>query len=155
MLTFYRGTIDRATITFTLRCRKGLIMKDDFIFRMLERLEIKLDDLTQNYTKLDVNLDIHFKEGQKISEDIKELKDGFKAQAVNLSEYNKQLREHIRRTELLEKKIEPIEKAYFTEKTKANFIAAHWKKIAIVTTVAGTITGIVIGILQIISWFGK
>ena len=97
----------------------------DFIQRRLEKLEDKIDSGNE---KISDQLDL---------------------QSKLLSDYNTSLREHMRITELLENKVEPMH-AKFTEDSIADKIKTRdWKKIGWILGIIATIVGIVTGIASL------
>jgi hypothetical protein len=97
----------------------------DFIQRRLEKLEDKID---AGNDKISDQLDI---------------------QSKLLSDYNTSLREHMRRTELLEGKVEPMH-VKFTEDSIADKIKSRdWKKILMILGAIATVVGIITGIASL------
>lgn len=100
----------------------------DFILRMLERLDEKMDNVIQSQA---------------------DHKSILAAHADHLTEYNQQLKEHIRRTDLLEQRLDPVEKDLEARTLKQSFIAAHWKKISVVAGIIAALAGAIWSGVQI------
>lgn len=69
-----------------------------------------------------------------------------------LSDYNESLREHMRRTELLETRVDSLEDITKAEKVKRNFIRSHWKRIALI---AGVISALASAMWSLVQIFGN
>ena len=101
---------------------------NDFVLRMLERLDSKLDDVRKSQA-----------EGQKTAE----------IQALRLEEYNESLREHIRRTELLESRVEELEDIKKLQHAKSSIIARHWKMLSIIAATISAIAAAAVSTWQL------
>lgn len=100
----------------------------DFMLRMLERLDEKMDNVIQSQADHKSILATH---------------------AEHLTEYNQQLKEHIRRTDLLERRVYPLEKDMEARKLKQGFIAAHWKKVSFMAGILAALAGAIWSGVQI------
>jgi len=119
---------------------------NDFILRMLERLDEKMDDLIQRQAEHKTTLDVHV----KTEEDLQARNQTILSKhSDHIAEYNEQLKEHMRRTDLLEKRVEPLEHDLELRNLKQSFIAAHWKKISLVFGIIGAAAGAIWSGVQI------
>lgn len=91
---------------------------NDMVIRALERLEDKMDSL-QEETR-----------GMKTEQSI---------QNHHLADYNESLKEHMRRTSLLEGRVDSLEVQATAIADKESFIQKHWKRLA---TIAGIISAL-------------
>jgi len=101
----------------------------DLLIRILERTDKKLDDLINTVATQSTSIAV---------------------QSEHISEYNNQLKEHMRRTELLEHRVEPLEDDLKLRETKKNFVIAHWKKLAVVAAGLSGLAGMIWSIMQIL-----
>jgi hypothetical protein len=94
----------------------------ELLLKILERTENKLDSLLEKTADHNASLQI---QGQR------------------LGEYNDHLKEHMRRTDLLEQRIVPLENDLTVRETKKSYVAQHWKTIVVIfTAIAGTLGAI-------------
>lgn len=98
----------------------------DFIQRRLEKLEDKIDI---GHDKILSQLD---------------------QQSKLLNDYNISLREHMRRTELLEGKVEPMHVKFQEDSIAALIKSRDWKKIVIILSTIATVIAICTGIASLI-----
>ena len=129
---------------------------NDFILRILERLDTKIDDLVKGTAEQKFSLEAHTKTEEAIREGIHDeiicIKEVLLKQTENLIEYNQQLKEHMRRTELLEDRVQPLEKDLIMRQNKTSFITQHWKKVALGVSILGGLGGAIWSIIQIFGY---
>lgn len=129
---------------------------NDFILHMLERLNEKMDDLSKQQSATKIELEVHVKTSKITEENIKadtaEIKQALAKQSEHLRVYNQQLKEHMRRTELLESRLNPIEKDFIARTTKKGFVAAHWKKASVMAAVVSSLAAAGWAIVQIVGY---
>ena len=106
-----------------------MIVNNDLLVGILERTDKKLDSLIEKSADQNSTLIL---------------------QSERLAEYNEHLKEHMRRTQLLEARIEPLEDDLKSRVIKKGFLADHWKKIALVFSILGGLAGTIWSVMQII-----
>lgn len=111
--------------------------KDDFIIRMLERLDEKTDDLLQKHT--DAVMKAH---------------DTATLQNSLLAEYNQSLNEHMRRTDLLESRVKPLEDDLELREISKEIRMARLKRTAVVVGILSAAAGAIWSVIQISLQFG-
>jgi UDP-N-acetylglucosamine pyrophosphorylase len=104
-------------------------------------------------------LEVHVKTSEITEEHAKtrhdDIKQNITKQAKQLELYNQYLKEHMRRTELLENRIKPIEDDYVLRKTKKNLISANWKKISMFAAILSSFGAAVWAVVQIIGYISQ
>jgi archaellum component FlaC len=86
----------------------------------------------------------------KIENKIDSVKDEQLTQAKLLGDYNESLREHMRRTEILEKKVKPLHTQYEEELLAEKLKMKTWKKLVAAVGIIGTLVGLGVGIAQLL-----
>lgn len=128
---------------------------NDFILRMLERLDEKLDDLMKRSADQGAALAGHISAEDSVMdsvrEDIQSINDALHIQSTHLAQYNDHLKEHMRRTELLEKRVEPLERDFLEREVKVQWTTKHWKKLGLVAAALSGIAGAIWSAVQIFS----
>ena len=124
---------------------------NEFLLSKLDKLDEKLDDIKTQQVESKIALQSHEERDKLIHEDVKEATVQLGEQTKLLGEYNKSLQEHMRRTELLEKKVEPLHVEYVDKEVSKKIKAEKRKKLIKQLTVAGIVIGIIAGIVQIIT----
>ncbi len=111
----------------------------EFIIRMLERLDEKTDSLLEKH-----------------HEGIAELTNITSRQNSLLAEYNQSLQEHMRRTDLLEQRVQPLETDLETREIAKDLRSARLKKwgatVAIISAAAAA-TWSIVQIGLVFKWF--
>ena len=115
----------------------------DFLLNKLDKLDDKLEEIKDQNIRTSVLLETHEKKDQELREDVRALNAHFTVQARQLSEYNESLREHIRRTELLEGKILPIEKAFNSEQAVEEYQEGKTKRIVMILSGLAALVAII------------
>ena len=95
---------------------------DNIIIRSLERIEAKTDKLHDEVTAITVKQEIH---------------------THHLADYNESLREHMRRTQLLENRVDTLEKHTAQERLRESFIRRNWKMLATIAGIGSAIAGMI------------
>lgn len=131
---------------------------NDFILSKLERLDEKLDDIKLQNISIDTASKNHEAKDALRHEEVMKLSGQLDGQSKLLGDYNDSLKEHIRRTELLEKKVDanevrfsPIEKEYKDKQVEAEVRHKWGKKWVAIAGAIGTIIGVAAAIQQLIS----
>jgi chromosome segregation ATPase len=134
-------------------------MSEDYLIRALERLNDRLDDIDKKQSETRTMLEVHVKTSEITEEHAKtrhdDIKQNITKQAKQLELYNQYLKEHMRRTELLENRIKPIEDDYVLRKTKKNLISANWKKISMFAAILSSFGAAVWAVVQIIGYISQ
>jgi len=129
----------------------------DFIERRLDKLESKIDDIKDQQSSLReeniqfrITVEKHEEQDADRHLDVKKLLEYSEKHSNLLSDYNSSLREHMRRTDLLEKKLDPI----YDDWVANNVIKTHkiktWKKVAAIIATLATIIGTIITVYNIL-----
>ena len=133
---------------------------NEFILNKLDKLDEKIDDMIvekaqqreeirhvrAEVEQIHATLDKH---ESQLHADVKNINDQLAMQSKLLSDYNESLREHMRRTQLLEDKVEPMH-TEFTERKMLNKLkSSGWKKAAGVVGGATAVIGLIIAIIQL------
>jgi len=128
----------------------------DFILRMLERLDEKMDDIVQKHAEYKAYFDVHARTDEtlhlKIASETQAMQQILSEQSKHIAEYNHHLKEHMRRTELLENRVVPLEADLYNRKSKHGFILSHWKKISLVTAALSAAAAAIWTMIQIFSY---
>lgn len=99
---------------------------NEFVLNRLDKIEDKVDCV-----------------GDKLSEQMA-------TQNRLLGEYNQSLREHMRRTQILENKVEPMHELYEEKIVADKIFSKKWKKISIIIGTIATAVGILTGIASLL-----
>ena len=99
-------------------------VKDDFIIHMLERLDQKTDEIIR-----------------QTHEDVLMLHDTASQQNLLLAKYNESLQEHMRRTDLLENRVTPLEVDLQKREISKELTVARMKKWAAIAATLSAVTG--------------
>ena len=126
----------------------GVFMDEttQIILSKIARLEDRLDEARESSAEMRALLGGSHTQNERIQEEISKIADIIDRQTVLLSDYNRQLEIHIKRTNLLEEKVWPIVEAKMQEETVKNWQKAKNKRLM---TIIATVSGIagLIGIL--------
>jgi len=114
-----------------------------FIISKLEKLDEKLDEVRQQNAAMRAAFDAHTERDEDIHSEVVKLGDSIDRHSQLLDEYNSQLEEHIRRTEILENKVLPLvvqnTEAKTIEKWKSTRMQKTMKTIGWLTSLGGLI----------------
>jgi hypothetical protein len=130
----------------------GYILEiNEFLLSKLDKLDSKLDDIKKEQIESRVALQSHEERDKLIHEDVKGAAVQLTEQSKLLAIYNQSLQEHMRRTALLEDKVEPMHVEFkdrqVHDKVKSDRLKRRVKWLGVI----GIIIGIVAGIVQIIT----
>lgn len=120
----------------------------EFLLHRLEKLDNKLEEIKDQNVRTSILLETHEKKDEELRNDVKRLGEHFEVNSKLLGDYNDQLREHIRRTEILEAQVAPIDKAYQTKLAVESYKEDKVKKTLVILGGLGTVIGIIIGVLE-------
>jgi septal ring factor EnvC (AmiA/AmiB activator) len=128
----------------------------DFIERRLDKLESKLDDIKDDNAAIKaeqvqfrLTVEKHEAQDETRHLDVKKLLENSEKHSLLLADYNNSLREHMRRTEILEDRLEPVYNDWAEQKVIKKHKIATWKKVAAIIATLATIIGTIITIYQI------
>jgi len=124
---------------------------NEFLLSKLDKLDEKLDGIREEQLLTKVALNSHEDRDKEIHEDVKMMGSDLKKQCKQLGEYNQSLKEHMRRTEMLENKVEPMFVEFQDKKLLAEARNKKLKKWAKIIGAISVVVGIIAGIAQIIS----
>lgn len=103
--------------------------------------------LLNKIDKFDEKLD---RQSEETRDAVKEVSHELTYQSKLLADYNQSLREHIKRTRMLEEKVEPLH-AERQERLVADKLKMKtWKKVTVILGVLATLVGIGVGIAQLL-----
>jgi hypothetical protein len=133
---------------------------EKFILDKLEKLDDKLDQVRVDNAKINEAVIAHEKRDQEIHKDVLEMSrtmaNEIAKQNASLNIYNDHLKDHMRRTELLEKshanlreRAEPVIQAYESEKTVDKYISDKWAKRLKILGGISVALGIIVTLVQI------
>ena len=121
----------------------------EFIARQMERINDKLDSIAENAVAYRVAFDTHAKIEEEWREEVKTSMDSTNGR---LGEYNHQLCEHIRRTEILEGKTEKLEKHVTSEVAKVSYRAFVIKRVSVVIGIVAAVASMAWTVIQALDW---
>ncbi len=122
---------------------------NEFILNKLDKLDNKLDNIKDDQAETRVALENHEKRDEEIHQDVKKMGSELANQSKLLGEYNQSLREHMRRTQMLEDKVDPMHKEWADRQVIVKHKMKTWKKIAAFIGIAATVVGLLAGIAQL------
>lgn len=129
----------------------------DRLWEKLEKLDDKLDEMNSKHTSNTVTLEHHTRQEDELFKDLKTIGSQLSQQSKLLDDYNTSLREHIRRTEILEEKVEPMFGEYTERKIgeklqleKDVTKTSKWKRHATIFGTISALVALVAGIVQLI-----
>jgi hypothetical protein len=79
-----------------------------FILNKLDKLDEKLDEVREHNAAIKASFESHAVKDEEIHGEVIKLGDNIDRHSKLLDEYNRQLEEHMRRTEILENKVLPL-----------------------------------------------
>lgn len=122
-----------------------------FILSKLDRLDEKLDEVREHNAAMKATFEHHIINDEIIHKDIMKFSDSIDKHSALLDQYNQQLEEHMKRTEILENKILPLvikeDEKRTVEKWRENKIKKLMKTLGWLSAVGG----LIIIVLDIIS----
>jgi len=122
---------------------------NDFLLDQLKKLDSKLDEIKDQGMKSSAFLDAHEMKDQELRDDVKKINVSMDKQANLLGEYNQSLREHMKRTQLLENRLDPIEKRF----VETTILEKHRvSKYKIMLAVFAAITSLLAGIAAVLQF---
>lgn len=116
---------------------------NDFLLSKLDKLGEKLDAVREQQLENKVTLHNHMDTTKDIQFNIEKMND-------QLDEYNQLLEEHIRRTKILEEKVEPMYTEYSEEQVVEKVKNSKLKKIGMIIGIIATLIGIATGLANIL-----
>lgn len=126
-----------------------------FILEKLEKLDDKVDDIRIENAEVRKSFDLHERKDEDRHEDIKQMNNAIisqlNCQSDSLKEYNLQLKEHIKRTEILEKRQDEFSKSIkpIVDKENAKVILNKHLTVKLTKNIKIlTMVSLVIGILS-------
>ena len=122
-----------------------------FILNKLDKLDEKLDEVREQNTSMRASFESHTVRDEEIHGEVVKLGDSIDRHSDLLDEYNRQLTEHMRRTEILENRVLPL----VEEKNELKTVQ-KWRNSKIQSSIKifgwlSAIGGFVIVVLEIIS----
>lgn len=127
---------------------------EQYILNKLEKLDEKLDSVRDSNVALKNSFDAHMVNDDKmlhnLDSSINRLSEGIDNHSKLLEEYNRQLEIHMKRTDLLENQILPMVHEKYEKETVSKWRSEKWKKVMKVIAAVVTITGAVVGILEVL-----
>lgn len=134
---------------------------DKLILDKLDKLDSKLEQVGKENQKIGLSLEAHERRDQEmydaINESQKQIVKQLSRQSQSLDMYNDQLRDHMRRTDILEKmykdlevSVHPLISAYNSDKAINNWFKTRWKLSILILSGVSLAIGIVFSILDII-----
>lgn len=99
--------------------------------------------------RLDKSEEKQEKRDEEIRSALSDVGDELSNQSKLLSEYNQSLREHMKRTRMLEDKVEPMHKEWADAKVVEKHKMKTWKKVMVGLGIAGAVVGLLTGIAQL------
>jgi chromosome segregation ATPase len=133
-------------------------MKDDtglgkFILDKLEKIDDKLDQVKIEAAESRKSFDAHEAKDEDRHKDLKKMHESIDVkisdQNKQLSDYNFQLKEHIRRTELLEEVVKPVLEKHTKEKMVSAYLTATWTRRIKILTVVSLTVGIIATLVKV------
>lgn len=121
----------------------------DFLLNKLDKLEEKLDQVREDQAETRAALIGHERRDEEIHVEVKKITSELINQSKLLGDYNHSLREHMRRTELLENKLEPIHIKFEEDKLKDSLKMKTWKKVLAILGGLATIAALAVSIAEL------
>jgi Mg2+ and Co2+ transporter CorA len=143
----------------------GYIMSDSVLEKLildkLDKLDNKLEQVGKENQKIGLSLEAHERRDHEIfasiDESQKQIIKQLSHQSQSLDVYNEQLRDHMRRTDLLEKmhkdlqvSVNPLISAYNSNKAINNWFKTRWKLGILILSGVSLVIGVIFSILNII-----
>jgi uncharacterized coiled-coil DUF342 family protein len=122
-----------------------------FILNKLEKLDEKLDEVREHNTNFKTSFAHHLLRDEEIHKEVVKLGNSIDKHSNLLDEYNQQLEEHMRRTEILENKVLPLIQEKHEDDTVKRWWEGNWSKAAKVAGWLSAIGGLVVIIMEIVS----
>jgi uncharacterized coiled-coil DUF342 family protein len=122
-----------------------------FILSKLEKLDEKLDEVREHNASFKASFADHLRRDEEIHGEVIKLGDSIDRHSTLLDQYNQQLDEHMRRTEILENKVLPIVIKQEEEKTVEKWRDNKLKKSMKILGWLSALGGLVVIVLEIIS----
>lgn len=123
---------------------------NEFLLNQLEKLDEKLDEIKEQGSETRAALLAHEVRDEQIHEDVKKMGGQLAEQSHLLDEYNKQLEIHIamsknlmKRQDVLDGRLQPLEKERSDRIAVQKHTTKRWKKIAFWLSIIATTIGIV------------
>ena len=126
---------------------------NEFLLNKLDKLDGKLDTIREEQLVSKVAFGGHEERDQEMHDDVKSMGTELKTQSKLLGDYNQSLKEHMRRTELLENKVEPMFTEFQDAKTLQKIKSEKRKKLLKIAGIISVIVGIAAGIAQVLALF--
>jgi hypothetical protein len=126
---------------------------NEFLLNKLDKLDGKLDTIREEQLVSKAAFGSHEDRDQEMHDDVKSMGTELKNQSKLLGDYNQSLKEHMRRTELLENKVEPMFTEFQDKQALEKIKQAKRKKILKIAGVISVIVGIAAGIAQVLALF--
>lgn len=123
---------------------------NDFLLNKLDKLDTKLDQIKDQQVEFKVAFETHEERDKEIQNDVKTMGASVKDQSNLLADYNQSLREHMRRTSLLEAKVEPLHVKYTEDGVAAKLHSQRVKLALKVLGIIATLATIGAGIAQML-----
>jgi predicted nuclease with TOPRIM domain len=137
-------------IDIALDTRQTVTDINEFILSKLDKLDEKLDDIKLDQSETRQALESHEKRDEEIHQDVKKMSVELVNQSKMLNDYNQSLREHMRRTDLLEEIVKPIHQDWAERQVVEKHKMKTWKKVVAAIGIATTIVGLIAGVIQLI-----
>jgi hypothetical protein len=124
---------------------------NEFLLNKLDKLDGKLDTIREEQLVSKAAFGSHEERDQEMHVDVKTMGAELKNQSKLLGDYNQSLKEHMRRTELLEDQVKPLYAEYNDKQLLVKLKSDRRKKILKWAGIVSVVIGIMAGIAQIIS----
>ena len=126
---------------------------NEFLLNKLDKLDGKLDTIREEQLVSKAAFGSHEDRDQEMHDDVKGMGAELKNQSKLLGDYNQSLKEHMRRTEMLENKVEPMFMEFNDAKLLQKAKSEKIKKMLKIAGVISVIVGIAAGIAQVLALF--
>jgi len=126
---------------------------NEFLLNKLDKLDGKLDTIREEQLVSKAAFGSHEVRDQEMHDDVKGMGAELKNQSKLLGDYNQSLKEHMRRTEMLENKVEPMFVEFADVKLLQKAKSEKIKKMLKIAGVISVIVGIAAGIAQVLALF--
>ena len=126
---------------------------NEFLLNKLDKLDGKLDTIREEQLVSKAAFGAHEDRDQEMHVDVKSMNVELKNQSKLIGDYNQSLKEHMRRTEMLENKVEPMFTEFSNVKLLQKAKSEKRKKMLKIAGVISVIVGIAAGIAQVLALF--
>ena len=128
-----------------------MIDVQQFILNKLEKLDEKIDEVREHNAAIKLAFETHILRNEDIHSEVVRLGDSIDKHSNLLDEYNQQLEEHMRRTEILENKVLPLALKQEEEKIVSKWQDGRIKRAMKILGWVSSVGGFIVIVLEIIS----